>query len=212
MTKTSDLIRQRLKDQNIRHWAGDNISSVLEDGDKQKLIDEATTSFEDVLDSLIIDRDNDPNSHGTAKRLAKMYFNELMYYLTKNDYQIEKLYDHYSASLLNLLKSKNFLISLNDYEIGLLILTGHYIVFDIDSDDKTIDINEKYKYVPDLGPKLSQNIRDTYMGKTMMALSGLHSYDTESVKESRVLMKRLIDYYIQPKKIKTREILRYITL
>ena len=50
------------------------------------------------------------------------------------------------------------------------------------------------------------------MGKTMMALSGLHSYDTESVKESRVLMKRLIDYYIQPKKIKTREILRYITL
>ena len=78
MTKTSDLIKQRLKDQNIRHWAGDNISSVLEDGDKQKLIDEATTSFEDVLDSLIIDRDNDPNSHGTAKRLAKMYFNELM--------------------------------------------------------------------------------------------------------------------------------------
>ena len=78
MTKTSDLIKQRLKDQNIRHWAGDNISSVLEDGDKQKLIDEATTSFEDVLDSLVIDRDNDPNSHGTAKRLAKMYFNELM--------------------------------------------------------------------------------------------------------------------------------------
>ncbi len=78
MTKTSDLIKQRLKDQNIRHWAGDNISSVLEDGDKQKLIDEATTSFENVLDSLIIDRDNDPNSHGTAKRLAKMYFNELM--------------------------------------------------------------------------------------------------------------------------------------
>ena len=78
MTKTSDLIKQRLKDQNIRHWAGDNISSVLEDGDKQKLIDEATTSFEDVLDALIIDRDNDPNSHGTARRLAKMYFNELM--------------------------------------------------------------------------------------------------------------------------------------
>ena len=147
-----------------------------------------------------------------TQNILGMYFNELMYYLTKNDYQIEKLYDHYSASLLNLLKSKNFLISLNDYEIGLLILTGHYIVFDIDSDDKTIDINEKYKYVPDLGPKLSPNIRDTYKGKTMMALSGLHSYDTESVKESRVLMKRLIDYYIQPKKIKTREILRYVTL
>jgi len=31
-----------------------------------------------VLDALIIDRETDPNSHGTAKRLAKMYYNELM--------------------------------------------------------------------------------------------------------------------------------------
>ena len=50
------------------------------------------------------------------------------------------------------------------------------------------------------------------MGKTMMAIYGLHSYYKESVTESSILMKRLIDYYIQPKKIKTREILRYITL
>ena len=77
MTKTSQ-IKQRLLDANIRHWAGDNISSVLEDGDKEALIDDATVAFESVLDALLIDRFNDPNSHGTAKRLAKMYFNEIM--------------------------------------------------------------------------------------------------------------------------------------
>ena len=77
MTKTSQ-IKQRLLDANIRHWAGDNISSVLEDGDKEALIDDATVAFEGVLDALLIDRFNDPNSHGTAKRLAKMYFNEIM--------------------------------------------------------------------------------------------------------------------------------------
>ena len=42
------------------------------------LIDEATEAFETVLDTLIIDRHTDPNSKGTARRLAKMYFNEIM--------------------------------------------------------------------------------------------------------------------------------------
>ena len=45
---------------------------------KAQLIDEATTAFEQVLDALLIDRENDPNSKGTARRLAKMYFNEIM--------------------------------------------------------------------------------------------------------------------------------------
>jgi GTP cyclohydrolase I len=74
----SEVIKQRLEANNIRFWAGDNISAVLEDGDKQDLIDEATLAFNNVLDTLIIDRRNDPNSEGTARRLAKMYFNEIM--------------------------------------------------------------------------------------------------------------------------------------
>lgn len=74
----SDQIRMRLEDAGIRYWAGDNISVVLQKGDKEELIEEATEKFETVLDSLLIDRFNDPNSKGTAKRLAKMYFNEIM--------------------------------------------------------------------------------------------------------------------------------------
>jgi GTP cyclohydrolase I len=74
----STIITQSLKNANKRYWAGDNISNYLHDGEKQELIDELTTKFEGVLDSLIIDRANDPNSHDTGKRLAKMYINELM--------------------------------------------------------------------------------------------------------------------------------------
>jgi GTP cyclohydrolase I len=61
-----------------RYWAGDNISDVIRDGEMEQLIDEATEAFEGVLDTLIIDRQDDPNSKGTARRLAKMYFNEIM--------------------------------------------------------------------------------------------------------------------------------------
>ena len=61
-----------------RFWAGDNISDYMHESDRQRLIEEATTAFEGVLDALLIDRENDPNSQGTARRLAKMYFNEIM--------------------------------------------------------------------------------------------------------------------------------------
>lgn len=73
-----DHIRFKMKREGKRFWAGDNISDYLYEGDIEKLIDEATPAFEQVLDSLLIDRENDPNSKGTAKRLAKMYFNEIM--------------------------------------------------------------------------------------------------------------------------------------
>jgi len=73
-----EQIKSRLEEENIRYWAGDNISKVLKKGDKEELIENATVAFEGVLDALVIDRINDPNSKGTAKRLAKMYYNELM--------------------------------------------------------------------------------------------------------------------------------------
>ena len=73
-----DAIRFKMKRDNKRFWAGDNISEYVNDHNKEQLIDEATEAFELVLDRLLIDRENDPNSKGTAKRLAKMYFNEIM--------------------------------------------------------------------------------------------------------------------------------------
>ena len=74
----SQVIRKRLKDDGARYWAGDNISKYITDKEKDLLVDELTEKFEGVLDSLIIDRHTDPNSMGTARRLAKMYVYEIM--------------------------------------------------------------------------------------------------------------------------------------
>ena len=76
--KVSEAIRTKLKASNKRFWAGDNISEYITDKDKDLLIYEATLAFETVLDTLLIDRETDPNSQGTARRLAKMYFTEIM--------------------------------------------------------------------------------------------------------------------------------------
>ena len=74
----SDIIRKRLADAGARYWAGDNISEHIEPGEKEQLIDELQVKFHSVLESLVIDTDNDPNSADTGRRLAKMYVNEIM--------------------------------------------------------------------------------------------------------------------------------------
>ena len=74
----ADVLRFKMKREGKRFWAGDNISDYLHESDKEHLINETTKAFERVLDTLLIDRETDPNSKGTARRLAKMYFNEVM--------------------------------------------------------------------------------------------------------------------------------------
>ena len=71
-------IKKRLKDAGVRYWANDKISEVLQEGDKQALIEEAIPAFENVLQKLLIDTETDPNSKDTARRMAKMYINEIM--------------------------------------------------------------------------------------------------------------------------------------
>ena len=75
----SEVIRTRIEDVGRRYWANDNIADFIEtEEEKWELIDELEGKFEGVLDSLLIDRHTDPNSMGTARRLAKMYINEVM--------------------------------------------------------------------------------------------------------------------------------------
>lgn len=74
----SRVIRDRINAAGGRFWASDNIFPYLNKGDADLLIKELTIKFEGVLDTLIIDRKNDPNSNGTARRLAKMYITEIM--------------------------------------------------------------------------------------------------------------------------------------
>ena len=76
--KVSDKIKQRLEIDGKKYYASDNISKYIQAGETAELIEELEIAFEQVLQSLIIDTKNDPNSMGTAHRLAKMYINEIM--------------------------------------------------------------------------------------------------------------------------------------
>ena len=77
--KVSEKITNKIKEAGAKYWASDNVAKFMDEGDHEKLIEELIPHFEGVLDTLLIDRYNDPNSQGTARRLSKMYINELMW-------------------------------------------------------------------------------------------------------------------------------------
>ncbi|MNK39748.1 GTP cyclohydrolase 1 [compost metagenome] len=73
----SEVIRERIESSSASYFSNDNISQFIHAGEKDKLVDELTGKFEEVLKSLVIDIKNDPNSADTGRRLAKMYVHEL---------------------------------------------------------------------------------------------------------------------------------------
>jgi GTP cyclohydrolase I len=70
-------IRERLKQQRTRFHANDNISGFIEPGELALLLDEVAGKMKGVLDSLVIDTENDHNTQDTARRVAKMYLGEV---------------------------------------------------------------------------------------------------------------------------------------
>ena len=73
----SARIKQRLEKAGRRYFANDNIADFIEVGEHEQLLEEVTAKMHDVLESLVIDIENDHNTKGTARRVAKMYLNEV---------------------------------------------------------------------------------------------------------------------------------------
>ncbi len=70
-------IRERLLAARKKFHANDNIADFITPGELDKLLDEVEVKMKGVLDSLIIDTENDHNTDNTARRVAKMYVNEV---------------------------------------------------------------------------------------------------------------------------------------
>ena len=76
-TPISVVIRNRLKDARKRFHANDNISAYIEPGELGQLLDDVEQKMKGVLESLVIDTVSDHNTNDTARRVAKMYLQEV---------------------------------------------------------------------------------------------------------------------------------------
>ncbi|NOL49076.1 GTP cyclohydrolase I [Pelistega europaea] len=76
-TYISTVIRNRIKQSGRRFNANDNIAEFIQPGELELLQAEVEAKFQEVLNSLVIDTDTDHNTRETAKRVAKMYIQEV---------------------------------------------------------------------------------------------------------------------------------------
>lgn len=73
----SVAIRDRIQRAAKRFHANDNIADFIEPGDLDKLQAEVQTKMQGVLESLVIDTESDHNTNETARRVAKMFIQEV---------------------------------------------------------------------------------------------------------------------------------------
>ena len=76
-TPVADRIRERIRKARGRFRANDNISSYIEEGELEPLRLEVAGKMEEVLRTLVIDTESDHNTQDTARRVAKMYLQEV---------------------------------------------------------------------------------------------------------------------------------------
>ncbi|MCK9532214.1 MAG: GTP cyclohydrolase I [Gammaproteobacteria bacterium] len=72
----SKQIRQRIVEAGGEFVSNKNISEYINTGEMDLLQDELTAKFQEVLETLVIDTENDHNTQDTARRVAKMFLRE----------------------------------------------------------------------------------------------------------------------------------------
>lgn len=73
----SERIRRRLIAAARRFHANDSIADFIEPGELDAMQDEVAGKLEAVLRSLVIDTENDHNTRDTARRVSRMFINEV---------------------------------------------------------------------------------------------------------------------------------------
>lgn len=75
--RVSEVIRERIKAAGAGFCANDNIAQFLREGELEALQEEVEGRVEDLLGSLVIDTKADHNTKETARRVARMYLQEV---------------------------------------------------------------------------------------------------------------------------------------
>ena len=77
-SKASDRIRSRIRAAGRRFHANDNIAEFIDgEAELSALEQEVQDNMQALLETLVIDTEGDHNTHGTARRIARMFLHEV---------------------------------------------------------------------------------------------------------------------------------------
>ncbi len=136
------------------------------------------------------------------------YINELLSHFLHQYDPHPELFDYYSDCLSSLSKDTNLESALRLFELNLLECAGYGLQLEIDANEKPIEAYKKYLFDTGQGPVESGH--GLFSGKTLQALNHKELTDPLVLSEAKILMRSVINSYLQGRPLKSREVINKV--
>ena len=150
-----------------------------------------------------------PYLQGTAL-MCGFYLNELLLNLLARDDPHEQLYDYYRATLQRLAHETDHAATLRCFEKHLLQELGYALQLEVAVDSgEVLQPQVNYRYVLERGP-VADPEQDgiPVLGKTLQDIAADDYTDAQSAKQSKQLMRLLLNHHLGGKQLHTRELIK----
>ncbi len=153
--------------------------------------------------------------HTPKLKVCGLYLNELIVHFVPRNSPAEDLYRCYDKTLMALNAGAVIEPLLRQFEMHLLRISGYGPQLEQEAvNDQAIDPEAYYYYDNERGPVLLSPLREAQRGprvsgRTLLALRSAEPPDAISAKESKLLLREIIDYQLRGRPLVSREIMKY---
>jgi DNA repair protein RecO (recombination protein O) len=151
-----------------------------------------------------------PLLQGTAL-MCGFYLNELLLNLMARDDPHERLFDYYQDTLLRLAQERDHAFTLRSFEKHLLQELGYALDLEHEAGSGRPLVPEgRYRYILERGavPDTDDAQGLPVSGKTLLDMAADDYRDAETARQSKQLMRMLLDHYLAGRPLHTRELMR----
>jgi DNA repair protein RecO (recombination protein O) len=138
-----------------------------------------------------------------------LYLNELIVKLTARHDPMPGLFDDYARAIGELAEGSQAEPALRRFEVRLLTHLGLGLSLEVDDKGQPINASNRYNYIMDAGPTVAK-AADTgaVNGQALLALGSGDFEDGESMRQARLLMRRIINHHLDGRELRSRELFR----
>jgi DNA repair protein RecO (recombination protein O) len=152
-----------------------------------------------------------PQLQGTAL-LCGFYLNELLLNLMARDDPHESLFDYYQQTLQRLAQEDDHAFTLRCFEKHMLQELGYALLLENEADGgKPIVPDRNYRYILERGA-IAETVDSSQgipvSGKTLLDMAADDYRDVNSARQSKQLIRILLDHHLAGKTLHTRELMR----
>jgi DNA repair protein RecO (recombination protein O) len=152
-----------------------------------------------------------PQLQGTAL-MCGFYLNELLLNLMARDDPHESLFDYYQQTLQRLAQEQDHAFTLRSFEKHMLQELGYALSLETEAGSGRAVVPERsYRYILERGAVAEAADSSQGMpvaGKTLLDMAADDYRDAVTARQSKLLMRMLLDHHLAGKPLHTRELMR----